>query len=317
MAMNGLYLYCITRRSDKQTFGPMGIGGRGDEVYSVCYDDLAAVVSPSSVKEYPITRENLTAHERVLEEVTRSGTLLRVKFGTVVEGHDAVAAEEIIRQKVLQQSYEEFDNSLAEIENRVKSQIALDVKAMWKDMEVIYREILHESENIRRLKEKIGGEDTEKSRIRKTTLGGKSRTWKLTLTEKSRSRKIALGEKISAAVEAKRKSAEERILGALKPLSLDVREKDIVGGNIILNCAFLVEKSREKEFDAQMNELGSQYEGRIMFRYVGPMEYPGAARCVRFRAPQPDAEGVETGGKITLRSRQEVCKNGEAMGTPY
>ena len=271
MAMNGLYFYCITRSSDKQTFAPMGIGGRGDEVYSVCYDDLAAVVSPSSVKEYPITRKNLTAHERVLEEVMRSGSLLRVKFGTVVEGHDAVAAEEIIREKVLQQRYEGFDNCLSEIENKMENQIALDVKAMWRDMEVIYREILHESDKIRRLKEKIGGEDTEKSRSRKTTLGGKSRAWKITLTEKSRSRKTALGEKISAAVEAKRKSTEERILGALKPLSLDVREKDIVGENMILNCAFLVEKSREKVFDAQMNELGRQYEARIMFRYVGPM----------------------------------------------
>ncbi|GFP25936.1 hypothetical protein HKBW3S25_01420, partial [Candidatus Hakubella thermalkaliphila] len=36
-------------------------------------------------------------------------------------------------------------------------------------------------------------------------------------------------------------------------------------------AAFLVDRSREKEFDNQIDELSTKYDDRIKFKYVGPV----------------------------------------------
>jgi hypothetical protein len=43
----GIYVYCIIESAEPRSFGKIGIGGRGDEVYTVHQEDLAAVVSRS------------------------------------------------------------------------------------------------------------------------------------------------------------------------------------------------------------------------------------------------------------------------------
>ena len=40
----GKYVYCIIKTDQPREFGTIGIGGRGDRVYSVQYDAFAAVV---------------------------------------------------------------------------------------------------------------------------------------------------------------------------------------------------------------------------------------------------------------------------------
>ncbi|HBU07999.1 MAG TPA: gas vesicle synthesis GvpLGvpF, partial [Candidatus Omnitrophica bacterium] len=62
----GKYIYCIIELNQSQSFGPLGIGGRGDELYSICFNDIAAVVSNSPIKKYPVSRENLIPHERAI-----------------------------------------------------------------------------------------------------------------------------------------------------------------------------------------------------------------------------------------------------------
>ena len=42
-APEGKYVYCIIESKEPRSFGPIGIGGRGDEVYTVHHDGLAAV----------------------------------------------------------------------------------------------------------------------------------------------------------------------------------------------------------------------------------------------------------------------------------
>ncbi|MEI6309112.1 MAG: hypothetical protein WCP58_05675, partial [bacterium] len=36
----GIYLYCITMAGPAQEFGPIGIGGRGDPLYTIAADGL-------------------------------------------------------------------------------------------------------------------------------------------------------------------------------------------------------------------------------------------------------------------------------------
>ena len=37
----GKYIYCIIDSYRQQSFGPMGIGGRGDQLHTICFNDIA------------------------------------------------------------------------------------------------------------------------------------------------------------------------------------------------------------------------------------------------------------------------------------
>ena len=71
VSKEGKYLYCIIASSEAQSFGPLGIGGRGDELRTILYDDISVVVSDSPVISYSISRDNMLAHEKAIEEVMK------------------------------------------------------------------------------------------------------------------------------------------------------------------------------------------------------------------------------------------------------
>src|SRR5438105_11419368 len=63
--------------------GKMGIDGQGEMVYTVNYQDIAAVVSNTSVYMFDPTRDNALAHEHVIESVMKTHTIIPMSFGTV------------------------------------------------------------------------------------------------------------------------------------------------------------------------------------------------------------------------------------------
>ena len=56
-ADGGKYVYCIVRSDRQRDFGAIGIGG-GQRVFTVAFQDLAAVVSDTPIVIYDPTREN-------------------------------------------------------------------------------------------------------------------------------------------------------------------------------------------------------------------------------------------------------------------
>ena len=241
----GKYIYCIAGIRDKRNFGPIGIGGRGDEVYTLCYKDISAIISDSPLTKYPISRENTLAHQRVMEEVMKYYTILPVKFGTIAETRNGMPPEENTRKKVLKERYEELQGLLEEMNNRVE----LGVKALWTEMKVIFEEIVDENKEIKRLRNWIA----------------------IRSAGQTRDAKIKLGEMVQSALEGKKSREEKVILDVLKKISVDHCINRVFGDKMILNAAFLVETDRkEKEFDNLMDELNIKSEGRTKFKYVGP-----------------------------------------------
>src|SRR2546423_10170782 len=66
-AQEGVYVYCIIESGDPRTFGRIGIGGRGDEVFTVHYRDLAAVASRAPLVVYDPTPANRLTPPHVQE----------------------------------------------------------------------------------------------------------------------------------------------------------------------------------------------------------------------------------------------------------
>lgn len=242
----GRYIYCVigTNQEEIKLASP-AIGGRGDEVYSISYQDTAAVISASPIMKYPISRENTMAHQKILEELMKDFTVLPVKFGTVASGKDGVYATERIREEALKVRHEELKDLLIKMNNKTE----LGLKAFWVDMKIIFQEIIDENSQIRKLRQKLVSKPTAQPFGEKATLG----------------------EMVKNALERKKAKEEKDILNVLKKSCADWRSNKVFGDKMITNLAFLAEKSRVEEVDRLVDKLSTTYNERIKFKYVGPV----------------------------------------------
>lgn len=233
----GKYLYCIIEETSYRIFGPIGIGEKGNEVHTLCYRDLACIISSTPMTKYLINRNNLMAHEKVIEEVMKDYTVLPVRFGTIATSHDEV-------RSLLMKNYHEFKNLLRSMDN--KEEIGL--KAFWLDRDVIFKEIAASDREVRGLRKKLQKKDKG-----------------LSLDER-----VTLGEKVKDALEKKREAEAEEILRPLKSECIDFCLNEPVGDTMVLNSAFLIDRTQEREFDDIVEDLIEKFKGRIKFKYVGP-----------------------------------------------
>ena len=236
----GKYIYGIIKAKQKREYGPIGIGGRADGVYTLCYQNLAAIISSSPIVKYPVTRDNSITHAKVLEKVMEEYTILPVRFCTIGE------KEEIIIEKVLKSRYQEFIDLIAGLEGKIE----LGVRSFWTDMDAIFTETIEENPPIKQLKNLLSKE----TNIQRQYAG-----------------KIKIGEMVQKALEEKKKKEAKELLEILKPLSLDFRENRVLGDMNLFNSAFLVAKAREHEFDQKMQELEKVYGERKKLKYFGPV----------------------------------------------
>lgn len=235
VAREGRYIYCIIASGKPKSFDSIGIGERGDELYTICFDDIAAVVSNSPIVKYSTTRDNLLAHERAIEEVMKEYTVLPVRFVTIAEDEEKV-------KKILEKEHDRFVGLLKNIEGKKE----LGLKAMFKE-DIIYKDILERYENIRTLKEKIA------------TLS----------PQVSYHQRMEIGKMVEAALQKEKEICKEDILATLSSLAVEAKTNKTYGEQIIINAAFLVEKEKEIEFDLKVQELDTKYGHKIKFKYVG------------------------------------------------
>jgi hypothetical protein len=234
MTNEGKYIYCIIEAKGRsEEFGPIGIGGRGDVLYTICFDDIAAVASDAPIKKYSVSREYLISHELAIEEVMKSYTVLPVRFATIAENEDKV-------RKILEKEHNRFVELLKKMED--KKEVGL--KAVFKE-DMIYKDILANYDEIRIQKEK-----TEKGPAQGFVL-------------------MEIGRQVEAALEEEKRKCKEDILNSFEHLVLEVKINHTYGERMIINAAFLLEKTKEAAFDLKVNELAEKYGDKIKFKYVG------------------------------------------------
>jgi len=232
----GKYLYAIIGTNEERNFGPIGLDGR--EVETIAYQDLSAVVSTVPLRKHEVSKANLLAHERVLERVMNEHTVLPVRYCTVAQN-----SEEI--RQLLERRYQELEHLLRDLDGKVE----LGVKALWREMDLVFQEIVDENEAVKHLKAEIARKPSRQTHPQR----------------------IAIGKMVQAALEAKKECEGEQILWVLRRLAAEHRLNRTVGDRMFLNAAFLVDRAREKEFDDQMERLSLRYRERVKFAYVGPV----------------------------------------------
>jgi len=234
------YLYCIIPCQGERTFDVAAIGSENSLVHTVCHKGLAVVVSDSSAKQYESTRQNMIAHEKVLETVMKEFTLLPVRFGTVTDSSSPL--EDI--KKLLSTKFEEFNRLLRDIEGKVE----LGLKAFWRDEKAIFEEIVAENTEIRKLRNSLSGKSAAATHFDR----------------------IRLGEMVKEAMDRKKVKEADKILLPLRQVAYRIRENEVLADRMVVNAAFLVDKSRVPEFDQAVNKLDEQLGKRIALKYVGP-----------------------------------------------
>ncbi len=237
MTKEGKYIYCIIKANKPNTFGPVGIGGRGDELYPVCFNGVAAVVSNSPIIDYTVSRENMLAHEKAIEEVMKDYTVLPVRFSTIAEDEEKV-------KRILGKEYDKFKDLL----NKIKGKKELGLKAIFKE-DAIYKDILKKYKDIKELKEKIAKFSVEKTYYQR----------------------MQIGKMVAAALEKEKEICKAETLNILSPLAEEVKINNTYGERMIVNAAFLVDENKETEFDQKVSGLDAKYGDKIKFKYVGTL----------------------------------------------
>src|SRR6185295_2618203 len=222
----GKYVYCIIKSTEPRSFGTIGIGGRGDEVYTVHYEGLAAVVSDTPLVVYDPTRDNVFAHEQINETVMRDFTVLPRAFGALFRTEQDIV--ELIRG-----TYDALRDVFAKMEGKVE----FGLKVNW-DRDLVIAEIEKENEEIRQLKDQITLRTTGSTYFARMQLGRLVET--------------ALTEQADAYV--------REVYSVLQDTAVASRANKPIGDKMIMNAAFLVERDREAEFDMKVKEVAAKYE---------------------------------------------------------
>jgi hypothetical protein len=232
----GKYVYCIIKSPKPREFGQIGIGEGTNNVYTVHFGELAAVVSDTPIRIYDPTRENVLAHEFVNETVMREFTVIPMSFGTVFRSEDDVS-------ELLRSTYQAFNDVL----DKMQDKIEFGLKILW-DREKVVANIETENDEIRRLKDEI-------------TRNAASSTYFA---------RMQLGRLIEGALEGTANGYVMDIHESLKPVAVASRSNKPIGDRMIMNAAYLVERSREQDFDEAVKALSRKYEELLSFKYTGP-----------------------------------------------
>ncbi len=114
----GRYLYGII---DARQLLPSHLRGLGGGPVSIIrHRGLAALVSNSPVRPWPVNEETVLTHEAVVEGAMNSGAILPVRFNTILGGEAEIVA-------VLEAHHASFRTAL----DRLQGKVEMGVKALW------------------------------------------------------------------------------------------------------------------------------------------------------------------------------------------
>lgn len=236
----GYYLYSVIAGEHEFSFGPIGLSEKneGEEVFTISCDGLACVVSRSSIKKWEVNRKNTVQHAKVNEEVMKNHVVLPIRFCTISESLDEIV------EKFLKPKSEELREKL----HYMSDKLEYGVRGFWFNLEKIYTGLLNE---FPKLKEK-------RNQLAKIPF------------EKARNDMIILGQKVQNTLQQKKEALENKLFNKLQLFAVESKKNKLIGDQLVLNGAFLIENINQLEFDTQVEALVKEYEETAQFKYVGP-----------------------------------------------
>lgn len=198
---------------------------------------LAAVVSDVAIDRPLGTRDDLLAHERVLDAIAAGTAILPMRFGAVVRDDDA------IREELLDPHRDYFTRALEDMADLVQFSLRGDY-----DEDAVLTRIVEENPSVRDLRDRVRGVDEDASYYDR----------------------IKLGEAVSQAMDALREQDAQAVLDALGRYARATVAKEVGGETGAVHVAFLVRRDHRTDFERAVDDLGDAWRGRVELRLLGP-----------------------------------------------
>ena len=234
--MTARYVYGLVSADTELPPNLDGLGPSG-RVSTIAHERIAAIVSDVPTDRPLGTRDDLIAHERVLDTIAERSAVLPMRFPAVVE-------EEGVVQELLAPHQERFVEALA----RVDGLVQFTLKGRY-EQDAVLREIAQADEEIMALRERVRDLPEDASYYDR----------------------IRLGELVVNAMKERRDADGRRVLERLQPFATDISTRPVAQPDDVLNAAFLVARDQVKQFDDAVEEVGRDLAGRVRFRVVGPL----------------------------------------------
>ena len=206
------------------------LGLAGAPVHVLRFQDVAALVSDHPVEKLSLLRRNLEPHHRVVREAFIPATF----------GHISESAEQIV--DLLRDNYAAIQEEL----HRLAGKVEMGVKLLW-DVDSIFDFFVSFDRELRNRRDRVFG---------------RSRP---TLEEK-----LELGAYFDKRLKQERERLGNLIIEALRPLTGELRVNPPSDEKMVLNAAFLIERSREKGFEEALYRAAGMFDSNFALDYSGP-----------------------------------------------
>ena len=213
------------------------------EVHTIPYQDISAVVCDSGAIDLTYMCRDalarlLVGHQKVIERIMGNGySIIPVKLGTS-------AIDEAEVKDILRKGY----GLIKGIIPKISEKIEIDVVATWDDFTAAIKEA-GEVKEIREFKEQLPKHPKE-----------------ITVDDQMR-----VGVMLKNALDEKREKYAFKIQDTLKVLYDDSMQHELMDDKMVANIAFLIDKTKQKEFYAKVEDLNIEFAEKLNFRCVSPL----------------------------------------------
>ncbi len=252
MSNMGKYIYGVINSGSKEFFDlgiPKYFGTESadsseisNRAYTISFQDIAAIVKDSEIVDYShmpkgILARLLVSHQQLIEKVMTEHNIIPLRLGTF-----AASDEEVSR--ILSKGY----RTIKDIFEQTKNSIEIDVVATLNDLKSFLQEVSGEEE-IKQLKQSLLNKE-----------GG------VTVDDQ-----MKVGVLVKKHLDKKKEVLAGRIQNALGKIAQNYKAHDLMDDTMALNSAFLIDKSRQEEFEQQVEQVNEEFEDKLNFRCVGPL----------------------------------------------
>jgi Gas vesicle synthesis protein GvpL/GvpF len=229
------YIYGIV--AEDQTV-PKRRGIAGGALRLIKSQGLAALVSELREDQLQLGREEALLQASVLEDAMAAGTILPMRFGTVMQNADEV------RERLLEPYADSLRAQLGELANKVE----VHIRAMYQQDQLL-QEVVHANPEIAKLREALRGKSTDATYYAQ----------------------IRLGELVADAVRHAQESDSRRIVAELAPLATAVEVGEAAHERVAVSASFLLERERLDKFDEAVERIAKSQAERLRVKYTGPL----------------------------------------------
>lgn len=231
--MSPVYVYGLVTTD---TAIPEGLTGLGP-VSTIAHGQVAALVSEVPADRPLGTRDDLVAHETVVDSVARSAAVLPMRFPAVVEERGVV-------EELLAPNHDRFLEALSAFRGRVQ----FTLKGRYQE-DAVLREVVAGSEEIQALRDRVAQLPEDASYYER----------------------VRLGELIVTELERRRDEDAGRILAGLGPTAVDIASREPGAPEEVIHAAFLIDRKQRRRFEDAVEALGRDLHGRVLLRLIGPL----------------------------------------------